>query len=131
MNTDELMGRINARIDNMPANQVKDDMRLLITSLIKFTNDQDDRILDPKTLSEDLPGLFFKLVVNLGTEAAVAQLSKKQRSRFEEKINSLMVLWPMLQEYSNIHDTNDTHFEEVKNELPPGKENLLGDGNTE
>src|SRR4051812_33512368 len=107
MNTNGLMIRINQRIDNMTDKAVKEDMRLLITSLVTFTNEQDDRILDPETESEELPKLFFKLVVNLGSEAAIAQLRKSSRQAFEQKIKNLMVLWPLLQRYSNTYDGNE------------------------
>lgn len=125
MNTEPLLQKVNQRIDNLPAQQCKDDMRQLITSLIAFTNENDDRILDPATPADELPKCFFKLIVNLGLEAGIAQMSKKARKAFEEKVDPLMALWPMLQRYADT-STEDTNFQDVKNELPADDQKLIG-----
>lgn len=129
MTSDELQRIIKRKMDSQSEKECKGQYLFIVTSLSCFLNDLDHRILDADTNKDDIPGLFFKLAINLGTEALAAQVTPGGKKKFEKKFEPVTKLWPVLRKFAEADDVAEF------TEIPADQKNLpaqkleLGSGN--
>jgi len=97
----ELVKAAIHKIDSCTEEEIKSDMKLLVVSLVQFVAEQDARILEKNTPSEDIGKLSFKMVANVALEAMSAGVVPGGKKKLEKKFENIIKLHPLLIKYSN------------------------------
>ncbi len=96
-----LVHKATNKIDSCTEQEIKEDMKFLVSSLIGFVAEQDERILSNETASDEIGKLFFKMIASIALEAMSAGVVPGGKKKLEKKFEGIMQLHPLLLKYSS------------------------------
>lgn len=99
--TDELISIASKNIDNASEYQVKEDMKQLVLTLVNFVGSERPEIFDKNIPRDEKGKLFLKLIGGVVADSVTAQFGGAFRRKFDEKIEGIMNLEPLLIKYCN------------------------------
>lgn len=99
-----ILKRLNDNIDNMPAEQAKEDFRQVANAFVDLFVGSEPRLVDATIPNEDKAGMFFKAIVKMGMEFSEAWMLKgifpQKAEALERKLSKFKNLEEVLTRYS-------------------------------
>ena len=102
MDTNDIINKVNVKIDNSTEDEIKNDFKLLVNSIVSFVANEQPRLLDKNTPESEQTKLFFKMIGSVATEGLTAGMFASSKKKMEHKFVNVKKIYPLIQKYSEI-----------------------------